>query len=42
MGAITPWNWPFYLNIRVVASALATNCVVGHRQRAALCRLRRT
>lgn len=24
VGAITPWNWPFYLSIRVVAPALAT------------------
>lgn len=24
IGAITPWNWPFYLSIRVVAPALAT------------------
>ncbi|SHQ02298.1 benzaldehyde dehydrogenase II [Mycobacteroides abscessus subsp. abscessus] len=24
VGAITPWNWPFYLTIRVVAPAIAT------------------
>ncbi|TWI58146.1 aldehyde dehydrogenase family protein [Halalkalibacter nanhaiisediminis] len=24
IGAITPWNWPFYLTIRVVAPAIAT------------------
>ncbi|NTX59025.1 aldehyde dehydrogenase family protein, partial [Myxococcus sp. CA039A] len=24
VGAITPWNWPFYLSIRVVAPAIAT------------------
>ncbi len=29
VGAITPWNWPFYLSIRVVAPALATgNAIV--------------
>ncbi|GEO27891.1 putative aldehyde dehydrogenase YfmT [Alicyclobacillus acidoterrestris] len=24
IGAITPWNWPFYLSIRVIAPAIAT------------------
>jgi acyl-CoA reductase-like NAD-dependent aldehyde dehydrogenase len=29
IGAITPWNWPFYLSIRVVAPAIATgNAIV--------------
>ena len=29
VGAITPWNWPFYLSIRVVAPAIATgNAIV--------------
>ncbi|WP_017729096.1 aldehyde dehydrogenase family protein [Halalkalibacterium ligniniphilum] len=29
IGAITPWNWPFYLTIRVLAPAIATgNAIV--------------
>jgi aldehyde dehydrogenase (NAD+) len=28
VAAITPWNWPFYLNIAKVAAALAAGCTV--------------